>query len=169
MTEKGGSPRGGTETVASAGALDASHGEQKGPHRMMSDAELAERIRERGLPETVVRIATDGGETVSPALFYRAESVHHDPAEAVMSSTAEDLVPLWSCGIEHAFAGRDRYLIWDPESDEPRAVFETFAQLVRELLTDLWEDEEDDEERARIAHLLLPPDEAAAALVPLER
>jgi len=136
---------------------------------MMTNADLAARIRERGLPDVVACIATEGGESVSPALFYRAEAVFHGPADEVMSTTAEDLVPLWSCGTEHAFAGRDRYLIWGPESEEPSAIFATFVELVRELLTDLWEDEEDEGERSRIAHLLLPPDEAAAALVPLER
>lgn len=136
---------------------------------MISSADLAARIRNLGLPEVVGRIATEGGESVSPALFYRADAVFHDPAEEVMSSTGEDLVPLWLCGTEHAFAGRGRYLIWGPESDEPTAVFTTFSGLVRELLTDLWEDEEAEDERTRIAHLLLPSDEAASALVPLER
>lgn len=136
---------------------------------MLSKTELAERIRGRGLPDVVARIATEGGETVSPALSYRAEAVFRDPAETVMTGTAEDLVPLWSCGATHAFAGRGRYLMWSPEDDGPSAVFETFAQLVRELLTDLWEDEADDAERARIAHLLLPASDAAAALVPAQR
>jgi len=136
---------------------------------MASDINLAARLRQRGLPDVVARIATEGGASVSPALFYRAESVFLDPAEEVMRGTAEDLVPLWSCGTEHAFAGQGRYLIWGPESTEPSAVFETFADLVRELLTDLWEDEEDEDERSRIAHLLLSPEDATSALVPLER
>ncbi|NHB85497.1 hypothetical protein G7085_15120 [Tessaracoccus sp. HDW20] len=49
------------------------------------------------------------------------------------------------------------------------SVFSDFADLVRDLLTDLYEDEEDEAERERVAHLLLPADEAAAALVPEER
>lgn len=136
---------------------------------MTAGTDLVARIRERGLPDVVARIATQGGESVSPALFYRAESVWPETAEAVMSGTTEDLVPLWSCGTTHAFAGQGRFLVWSAESDEPYAVFGTFAELVRDLLTDLDEDEEDDDERSRIAHLLLPPDDAAAALVPLER
>lgn len=136
---------------------------------MMSTADLVARIRSLGLPDVVARIATEGGASVSPALFYRAGAVFQGPAEEVMNRATEGLVPLWSCGTEHAFAGRGRYLIWGPESDEPSAVFASFAELVRDLLTDLWEDEEDDDERARLARLLLPRDEAAAALVPLER
>lgn len=136
---------------------------------MTSSADLAARIRKLGLPEAVARIATEGGESVSPALFYRADAVFREPAEEIQRGTAEDLVPLWSCGTQHAFAGQGRYLIWRPESDEPDAVFATFAELVRELLTDLWEDEEDEGERSRVAHLLLPHDEAIAALAPRER
>lgn len=130
---------------------------------------LAERIRALSLPEAVVRIAVDGGETVSPALRFRAQSVWHDPAQAVMRQSSEELVPLWSCGTTHAFAGQNRYLIWNPESDEPDAVFDDFAGLVRNLLTDLYEDEEDDEERSRLAHLLLAEVDVAAVLVPEER
>lgn len=73
-------------------------------------------------------IATGSGGSVSPALIDRAESVFHSAAAEVMSSTAEDLVPLWSCGTKHAFAGRDRYLIWGPESDEPEVVFENLRR-----------------------------------------
>lgn len=98
---------------------------------------LAERIRALSLPEAVVRIAVDGGERVSPALWFRAQSVRHDPAQAVMRQTSEELVPLRSCGTTHAFADQNRYLIWNPESDEPDAVFDDFAGLVRDLLTDL--------------------------------
>ena len=136
---------------------------------MTANTDLVARIRERGLPEVVARIATEGGEAVSPALFYRAEAVWPETAEAVTSGRAEDLVPLWSCNTTHAFAGQGRFLLWSAESDEPYEVFGTFAELVQDLLTDLYEDDEDDEERSRIAHLLLPPDEAVGALVPLER
>ncbi|WP_134321825.1 hypothetical protein [Cumulibacter soli] len=136
---------------------------------MMPEADLAVRIRARGLPDVVARIAADGGESVSPALFSRADAVWPEPAEAVMSSTTEDLVPLWSCGTTHAFAGEGRFVMWSAECDEPHAVFASFAELVRDLLTDLYEDDEDDDERWRVAHLLLPPDDAASALVPLER
>lgn len=134
-----------------------------------SEESLSDRIRALGLPETVVRIALEGGEAVSPALWYRAQSVWPDPAEAVMRETAEELVPLWSCDITHAFAGQGRFLILSPESDEPHEIFETFAGLVRNLLTELYEDEEDDGERSRIAHLLLPANDAVSALIPEER
>lgn len=136
---------------------------------MTSEGDLGMRIREIGLPDVVARIATEGGEAVSPALLYRADAVWPETAEVVMSSAGEDLVPLWSCGTTHAFAGQGRFIVWSAESDEPYEVFESFAELVQNLLTDLYEDEEDDDERSRIAHLLLPPDDAAAALVPLER
>jgi len=135
----------------------------------MTSTDLVARIRERGLPDIVTRIATEGGEAISPALFHRAEAVWWEPALAVKSCTAEDLVPLWSCGTTHAFAGQDRFVMWSAESDEPYAVFDSFAELVRDLLTDLYEDEEDDDERSRIAHLLLSPNDAASALVPFER
>ena len=136
---------------------------------MASDGDLIVRIGQRGLPDVVARIATEGGEAISPALSYRATSVWPETAEAVMDGTSEDLVPLWSCDTTHAFAARDRFLIWSAECEEPYAVFDTFAELVRDLLTDLYEDEEDDDERSRIAHLLLPQDDAVASLVPLER
>ncbi|MFD1717106.1 hypothetical protein [Georgenia deserti] len=48
-------------------------------------------------------------------------------------------------------------------------LFDTFGGLVRDLLTDLYEDDEDDEERSRIAHLLLPAADATAALIPAKR
>ena len=135
--------------------------------------ELRERssrqIRALGLPEAVVRIALDGGEAVSSALSYRAQSVWAAPAEAVMNGTSEELFPLWSCGTTHAFAGQDRYLLWSPETAQPYAVFDSFAKLVRELLTELYEDEVDEDERVRIARLLLREADVAAALVPVAR
>lgn len=143
-------------------------------HACMGETQenLAERIRARGLPEIVVRIALEGGEAVSPVLDYRARAVWPEVAEAVMDQTDEDLVPLWVCDTTHAFAGEGRYLFWSPEADEPWDVYDTFAGLVRTLLTDLYEDDDEDEqveERERVAHLLLPPDQAAEALVPEER
>ncbi|GAA4765735.1 hypothetical protein GCM10025784_11290 [Citricoccus nitrophenolicus] len=86
-----------------------------------------------------------------------------------MKAATEDLAPLWSCNLVNALAGRGRYLIWSPESDEPSGIFETFGRLVRELFTDRCEHEEDDDERSRIAHLLLSAADAAAALVPVGR
>lgn len=86
-----------------------------------------------------------------------------------MKAPTEDLVPLWSCDLVHAFAGRGRFLIWSPESDVLSGIFETFGRLVRELFTDRCEHEEDDDERSRIAHMLLSAADAAAALVPAGR
>lgn len=132
-------------------------------------SDLPGRIRALGLPDVVGRIAVDGGESVSPALWYRAKSVWPEVAEAAMGAVDEELVPLWACDTTHAFAGRGRYLLLAPEADEALSVFADFADLVRDLLTDLYEDEEDEAERERVAHLLLPAEEAEAALVPKER
>lgn len=103
---------------------------------MRSNADLVARIRKLGLPVVVARIATEGGESVSPALFSRADAVFHDPVGEIERGTAEDLVSLWSFGTARTFAGQGRYLIRGPENDEPSAVFPRFAELVRELLTD---------------------------------
>lgn len=131
--------------------------------------DLTDRIVARGLPEVVARIAVDGGEAVHPALWFRAKPVWRATSEAVMGSTSEALVPLWASGTAHAFAGQGRFVIWDAESSEPDEVFDSFTELVRNLLTDLYEDEEDEAEISHIAHLLLPADEAAAALELEER
>lgn len=47
-------------------------------------------------------------------------------------------------------------------------VWPEFASAVRDLLTDLREDEADDQDRAVIARLLLPEDQVEAALAPEE-
>ncbi|MBY0687918.1 hypothetical protein [Microbacterium marinilacus] len=137
-------------------------------------SELAERIRARRLPEAVVQIATRGGAAVHPALGYRAADVWERPDgpawEIVAASGRQDLVPLWTCGTVAVFSAADgSFLQWDAEEDGPWAVWPDFAGAVRDLLTDLWEDDADDGDRAVIARLLLPEHEIAAALVPEER
>lgn len=138
----------------------------------MSD--LAERIRARGLPSAVVEIATRGGDAVHSALWYRTERVSPSPdgpASAIVAmSGREDLVPLWTCGTVTVFSAADgSFVQWDAEEEEPWTIWPDFAGAVRDLLTDLWEDESDDEERAEVARLLLPDGDVAAALVPEER
>lgn len=140
----------------------------------MTDDNLAERIRTRGLPEAVATIATRGGAAVHPVLDYRAESVSMSPDgpawSIVRSSGRDDLVPLWECGTVTVFSAADgTFLQWDAEEDAPWTTWPNFAGAVRDLLTDLWEDEADDQARAVIARLLLPEDQVEAALVPKER
>lgn len=140
----------------------------------MNDDDLAPRIRARGLPDSVVTIATRGGADLHPALGYRAESVEpwpDGPAWAVVAASGRaDLVPLWTCGTTTVFSATDgSFLEWDAEESEPWTVWPDFASAVRSLLTDLWEDEVDEAARAEAAHLLLPTEEADVALVPEER
>ncbi|MCR8945599.1 hypothetical protein NW249_26180 [Streptomyces sp. OUCMDZ-4982] len=138
------------------------------------DDDLAQRIRARGLPDSVVMIATLGGARLHPALGYRAESVEpcpDSPAWAVVAASGPaDLVPLWTCGTVTVLSSADgSFLEWDAEENEPWTIWPDFADAVRSLLTDLWEDEADDAARAEIARLLLPAGLIAAALVPEER
>lgn len=129
-------------------------------------SDLAARIRERGLPEAVARIATEGGAAVHPVLEYRAESVW-GPSRSVPES---DLVPLWICGTTTAFARPDgTFVEWDAEEDEPARHFPGFTALVRALLTDLYEDEETDDARRAVATLLVPPEDVETALTPEPR
>lgn len=135
---------------------------------------LAERIRDRGLPEAVVELATQGGAHVHPALWFRVESVSMStagPAWTIVNAYGgEDLVPLWTCGTVTVFSAADgTFLEWDAEEAEPWTVWSDFAEAVRELLTDLWEDEVSDQDRAAIARLLLPAGDIAAALTPVQR
>ena len=79
-------------------------------------------------------------------------------------------MPLWECGTVAVFsAGDGSFLQWDAEADEPWTLWSDFAGAVRDLLTDLWEDEADDSHRADVARLLLPEGDVAAALIPEER
>jgi hypothetical protein len=79
-------------------------------------------------------------------------------------------VPLWTCGTVTVFsAGNGSFVQWDAEEDEPWKTWPDFAGAVRDLLTDLWEDEVGDDDRAAIARLLLPEREIDAALIPEER
>lgn len=145
------------------------------PRSLDDDASaLAGRIRARRLPEAVALIATRGGASVHPALGYRAADVWQRPDgpawETAAASGRQDLVPLWTCGTVTVFSAEDgSFLQWDAEEDEPWAVWPDFAGPVRDLLTDLWEDETSDDDRAAIARLLLPEREISAALIPEQR
>lgn len=131
---------------------------------------LAERIRARGLPESVVVVAVDGGEALHPALDYRAESVWAPSWEVVSSSGDADLVPLWTCGTTTMFSrGDGSFAQWDAEVDAPSSVYPDFAHAVRALLTDLYEDEVDDDERREIATLLVPASDIEFVLEPEPR
>jgi hypothetical protein len=126
------------------------------------------------MPVSVVEIAIRGGAAVHPALGYRAESVSMSPDgpawSIVRTSGGHDLVPLWTCGTVTVFsAANGSFLQWDAEEDEPWTVWPDFVGAVRDLLTDLWEDEAEDEDRAAIARLLLPEDDVSTALMPEER
>lgn len=141
---------------------------------MITADDLAQWIRARGMPESVVTITTRGGTELHPALDYRAESVEpwpDGPAWAVVAASGrDDLVPLWTCGTVTVFSAADgSFLQWDAEEDEPWTIWPDFASAVRSLLTDLWEDEIDDADRVDVARLLLSEGERAAALVPEER
>jgi hypothetical protein len=134
------------------------------------EAELATRIRARGLPESVVTIATAGGSALHRTLEYRAESVW-SPAWSVLEHSARaDLVPLWMCGTTAFLSAEDgTFLEWDAEEDHPWRAFATFTDLVRSLLTDLYEDETDERSRRDIARLLVPRSEVRSALRPEDR
>lgn len=132
--------------------------------------ELAERIRARALPEAVVTIATRGGESVHPALGYRAELVWSPSWSVIEHSARTDLVPLWACGTTTVFsAGDGTFLEWDAEEDHPWMTFPDFPAAVRSLLTDLYEDEVDDDDLRAVAELLLPADQVEDALRPEDR
>lgn len=131
---------------------------------------LQARIRARGLPEVVALIAVDGGATVHPELWFRAESVGDPAWSIVRSSGRDDLTPLWACGTTTAFACDDgTFLEWDAEEDAPWRTFPDFEGLVRSLLTDLYEDEESEASRRAIARALLPGRSTDRALEPEDR
>lgn len=132
--------------------------------------ELADRIRERALPDAVVVMATEGGAAAHQALEYRAESVWSPAWSVIEHSGRSDLVPLWVCGTTVALsAGDGTFLEWDAEEDRPWRTFADFAELVRSLLTDLYEDEADDRDRREIARMLLPRTKVRRALRPERR
>ena len=132
--------------------------------------ELADRIRERALPEVVVAMATEGGAAVHPALEFRAESVWSPAWSVIEHSGRSDLVPLWGCGTTVALsAGDATFLEWDAEEERPWRTFADFTELVRSLLTDLYEDEVDDRDRREIARMLLPRAKVRRALRPEQR
>lgn len=138
---------------------------------MELDAEqLGERIRARGLPEAVVVLATQGGAGVHPALEYRAESVWAPSWSVIEQSGRADLVPLWACGTTSYYSAADSTFVeWSAEEDKPWRVFATFAELVRSLLTDLYEDEVDQRACRAIAGQLLPRELVQDALRPENR
>ena len=132
--------------------------------------ELEAGIRARGLPEAVVALALHGGPTVHPALEYRAESVWAPSWAVIEHSGRVDLLPLWSCGTTTYYSAADgTFLEWNAEEDEPWRTFATFAELVRSLLTDLYEDEVEEDDRRQIARLLLPRRLVRRALRPEDR
>ncbi|MGW6374512.1 hypothetical protein ACWFRB_00430 [Rhodococcus sp. NPDC055112] len=135
----------------------------------MTPEEHAARIRSLGLPEVVVRIALEGGETVHPVLQNRADSVWA-PAWSIVERHPE-LVPLWSSGTNAVLAATDGTVHWWSAEypDKPLETYPDFAAAVRKLLTDLWELERDDDDRKAVAELLLPPGQVEAALEPVER
>ncbi|MCP2636430.1 hypothetical protein K0817_007580 [Microbacterium sp. HD4P20] len=119
------------------------------------DEPLAATIRELALPAVIATIATEGGTAVHPALRFRAQSVH--PAAWSLVERSPGLVPLWSCGIDSAFADADgTFVMWSVEEARPSHRFPDYAGLVRSLLTELREDDEDEDDLRVIAGLLLP-------------
>ncbi|UZF48511.1 hypothetical protein [Rhodococcus rhodochrous] len=132
--------------------------------------ELTKRIRARTLPEAVVTIATRGGESVHPALEYRAGSVWSPSWAVIERSARTDLVPLWACGTTTVYStGDGTFLEWDAEEDHPWTTFVDFPAAVRSLLTDLYEDEVDDDDLRAVAALLLPAHQVQDALRPEDR
>ncbi|MFE4502394.1 hypothetical protein ACFRFQ_21295 [Rhodococcus sp. NPDC056743] len=135
----------------------------------MTPQEHAASIRSLGLPEAVVRIALEGGESVHPVLKNHADSVWA-PAWSIVERHPE-LVPLWSSGTNAMLAATRGSVQWW-SAEHPNAPLDTypdFAAAIRELLTDLWEVDKDDDDRRTIAELLLPTEQVEAALKPIER
>lgn len=132
----------------------------------MASSELAARISATGLPDSVARIAVDGGETVHPELFYRARQVGNPSWAVIEGSGRDDLIPLWTCGITTVFRREDgTFVKWDAEDSAPTRAYPTFHSLIRSLLTDLYEDEVGDDDRRAIAEPLLPSENVDDALV----
>jgi len=142
----------------------------------LTSKNLTEQIHARGLPAAVAAIAAHGGESVHPALGYRAQSVdlsESSPARCLRRDHGDaDWLPLWASGsdTEIVFSLPDgTFCQWSADADEEWERWANFGDVVRYLLTDLYEDEVSDEEREQVAALLLPRSEVAAALVPEER
>lgn len=76
----------------------------------MTPEEHAARIRSLGLPEIVVRIALEGGETVHPALQDQADSVW--PSALSIFERHPELVLLWSSGTNAVLAATDGTVHW---------------------------------------------------------
>lgn len=136
---------------------------------VMTREEHAARIRAIGFPAVITRIAFDGGASVHPLLRHRADEL----AAPVWSIAARhpELVPLWGAGTVAYFASADGVVTrWSAEyPDEPLRVHADLTAAVRAVLTDIWETDDDgrhEAERVALAHLLLPPERVATALVP---
>lgn len=138
---------------------------------MITLNELGEQHRRLGLPPALTRLALEGGAAVHPALGFRVESVWPSVWESIAALPgADDLVPLWGHGTTMAFAGADgTFQIWSAEAGERWDLYTDLPGLVRNLLTDLWEDEVSEVDRSEVAALLLPPADVAGALVPEDR
>lgn len=136
--------------------------------------ELAGRIAARGLPDSVVQIATRGGATLHPELDHHTRSVDLSPdgpaATVVREHGTEDWVPLWQDGTTTVFSLPDgSFVQFSAEDDEAWETWDDFAGAVRFVLTDMYEGEAQDEDREAVAALLLPPELRAQALEPEER
>src|SRR5262245_37614001 len=108
------------------------------------------------LPQAVLR--KNEGETIHPALSFRACSLHH--AITLDSGLPSDFVPFWECGV--VISGYDlRNRLYQRLSLEapnaPYASFACFAHLFADLVVDLWEDEICDEDIHEVARLFSMP------------
>lgn len=134
--------------------------------------DLPERHRALGLPPVLTQLALEGGAAVHPALELRVESVWPSVWDAIAAlPEASDLVPLWGLGTTMALASADggTFEIWNAEAQERWERYPDLVGLVRNLLTDLYEDEESDDDRRQIAELLLHGADVETALVPEDR
>ena len=97
---------------------------------------LAERIRALSLPEAVARIAVDGGETVSPALWFRAQSVRQDEEVFLARVTGSEVLDTSGWDVaEQEFMDEVRWFELDELAAVTIEVFpEGIVELVRGLL-----------------------------------
>ncbi|MGO2111290.1 MAG: hypothetical protein ACTH31_06720 [Pseudoclavibacter sp.] len=131
---------------------------------------FVERLRERGLPDAIITIATKAGEAVHPELDFRAEAPWDATWSVVEAVNREDLLPVWACGTTGVYsAGDGTFLSWNAEEAQPWDIYADLTAAVRALLTDFFEDEATDDERREIADLLLPDDQVDLALQLEER
>ncbi len=125
--------------------------------------ELRRAILARGLPDAVARIAVDGGESVHPALGFRAEAVDLSSEGATVFMRREygddTWLPLWQCGaITTVFSLADgSFLRWNAEATESFDTWPDWSGVVEWLCQELWEDETSDDDLAAVRTLLLGP------------